>query len=64
MGFVGEILNKVGGIQYFYIFGLLIFMTLFIIILYRTTKIPKQDLVNFKTAILDSSELDSKEIIK
>jgi high-affinity Fe2+/Pb2+ permease len=64
MGFVGEVLNNVSGIQYFYMFGLILFMLLFFVMLYRTIKIPKQDLVKFKTSILDSDESESKEIIK
>lgn len=59
MGFVSEILNGQDGIQYFYIVGLLIFMTLFIVIVYRTVKIPKKDLMKFKTSILDNDELES-----
>jgi high-affinity Fe2+/Pb2+ permease len=63
MGFVGEVLNGVKGIQYFYIVGLLIFMVLFFVMIYRTVKIPKKDLVNFKTSILDNQEFDSTENI-
>ena len=62
MSFVGGVLNGVEGIQYFYIVGLLIFMTLFIVILYRTIKIPRKDLMKFKTSILDKDELESNEI--
>jgi high-affinity Fe2+/Pb2+ permease len=62
MSFVGGVLDGVEGIQYFYIVGLLIFMTLFMVILYRTVKIPRKDLVKFKTSILDKDELESNEI--
>jgi len=62
MSFVGGVLNGVDGIQYFYIVGLLIFMLLFIVILYRTVKIPRQDLMNFKTSILENDELESEKI--
>jgi high-affinity Fe2+/Pb2+ permease len=62
MGFVGDVLNGVEGIQYFYIVGLLIFMILFIVIVYRTVKIPKKDLMKFKTSILDNNELESNEL--
>jgi hypothetical protein len=62
MSFVSGVLNGVDGIQYFYIVGLLIFMTLFIVILYRTIKIPRKDLMKFKTSILEKDELESNEI--
>jgi hypothetical protein len=62
MSFVSGVLNGVDGIQYFYIVGLLIFMTLFIVILYRTIKIPRKDLIKFKTSILEKDELESNEI--
>lgn len=60
MKFVGETLKGIQGIQYFYIVGILIFIALFILILYRTIKIPKDDLVNYKTSILDKDEMDYK----
>ena len=62
MSFVSGVLNGVEGIQYFYIMGLLIFMTLFIVILYRTVKIPRKDLMKFKTSILEKDEVESNEI--
>ncbi len=62
MGFVSKILNDVDGIQNYYILGLLIFVTLFFVMIYRTIKIPKQDLINYKTSILDSNEFDSNKI--
>jgi len=62
MSFVSGVLNGVDGIQYYYIVGLLIFMTLFIVILYRTIKIPRKDLMNFKTSILENDELESENI--
>ena len=62
MSFVSGVLNGVDGIQYYYIVGLLIFMTLFIVILYRTIKIPRKDLMKFKTSILENDKLESNEI--
>jgi len=62
MGFVGDVLNGVEGIQYFYIVGLLIFMILFIVVVYRTVKIPRKDLMKFKTSILENDKLQSNEI--
>jgi len=62
MGFVGDVLNGVEGIQYFYIVGLLLFMLLFIVVVYRTVKMPRHDLMKFKTSILENNELESNEI--
>ena len=62
MSFVSGVLNGVDGIQYYYIVGLLIFMTLFIVILYRTIKIPRKDLMKSKASILENDELESNEI--
>ena len=62
MGFVGDVLNGVEGVQYFYIVGLLIFMMLFIVLVYRTVKIPRKDLMKFKTSILENDKLQSNEI--
>ncbi len=64
MSFVGDVLKNVEGIQYFYIVGLLIFIILFIIVIYRTVKIPKKDLEQYKTSILDHDDSESKEINK
>lgn len=57
MGFVANVLGKVNGIQWYYIIGLLIFVSLFLIMLYRTYKIPKKDLIEYKTAILENDEM-------
>ena len=62
MSFVGDVLQNVNGIQYFYIVGILIFISLFVIIVFRTIKIPRKDLNEFKTSIFDEEELKNKEI--
>ena len=62
MSFVGDVLKDVQGIQYFYIVGLFIFIILFFVVLYRTIKIPKEDLEKYKTSILDDDNLESNEI--
>ena len=62
MSFVGNVLQNVNGIQYFYIAGILIFITLFIVIVYRTVKIPRKDLNDFKTSIFDEEELKSRRL--
>lgn len=56
MGFVGEVMDNVQGIHLYYIVGLLIFITLFIVILTRTILMSKAELVEFKTSILDEEE--------
>ena len=61
MSFVGDVLQNVNGIQYFYIVGILIFISLFVVIVYRTVKIPRKDLDNFKTSIFEAEELNNKE---
>lgn len=57
MGFVGDVLNKVNGIEIYYIAGILIFIVGFIVLIYKTFKIPKTDLLKYKTSILDQEEL-------
>ncbi len=54
MGFVNDILSKENGIQWYYIIGLLIFISLFIIMIYRVLKIPKSDLKEFKESIFNN----------
>ncbi len=61
MSFVGNVLQNVDGIQYFYIAGIFIFIALFIVIVYRTIKIPRKDLDDFKTSIFDQEELNSNQ---
>jgi len=58
MSFVGEILGGIEGTRYFYIVGLLLFIALFIVMIYRTIKMPKKDVIQFKTSILDRDELE------
>ncbi|MEI6679577.1 MAG: hypothetical protein WCL21_13270 [Mariniphaga sp.] len=57
MSFVGDVLGKVDGIQYFYIIGLLIFMSLFGVLFYRIVRMPRQDIEEFKTSIFENDEL-------
>jgi TM2 domain-containing membrane protein YozV len=61
MSFAGNVLQNVDGIQYFYIAGIFIFIALFIVIVYRTIKIPRKDLDDFKTSIFDQEELNSNQ---
>ena len=57
MKFVGEVLGGINGIQNYYIVGLLIFVSLLLVILYRTIKMPKKELVDIKTSIFNKEEL-------
>lgn len=61
MKFVGEVLENVNGIQYYYIVGLIIFISLMIVILYRTIKMPKKELIDIKTSIFEKDELVQQE---
>lgn len=63
MKFASEVLANVDGIQHFYITGIFIFLALFVIILYRTFKIPKRDLHEYKTSILDYYDENNKTTI-
>jgi len=56
MDFVNHVLGNQSGIQWYYIVGLLIFLTLFIVMIYRTVKIPKSDLMHYKESILDNDQ--------
>jgi|GEM_PF-1152940 len=60
MNFAGDVLQNVDGIKYFYIAGILIFMALFVVILYRTIRIPRKDLEDFKSSIFENDELSKK----
>lgn len=52
MGFAGKVMDG-SGIEIYYIIGALIFITLFIVILIRTIRMPKKDLIRYKTSILE-----------
>ena len=57
MEFAGNVLHQVEGIEWYYIIGLLIFMVLFIVIIYRTVKTPKSTMNNIKQSIFEKDEL-------
>jgi len=56
MGFVGKLMGNVQNIQIYYILGLLIFIGLFIVIVVRTLRMKKSDIVAIKTSIIDLDE--------
>jgi cbb3-type cytochrome oxidase subunit 3 len=57
MGFVSETLSGIEGIQLFYIFGLLLFIGMFIGVVLYAYKIPRKDLLKFKSSIFENDEL-------
>ncbi len=60
MGFAGKVMEG-SGVEIYYIIGILIFVSLFVVILVRTMRMKKTDLNNFKNAILEDGEVaDSK----
>lgn len=59
MGFVAEVLSGEKGIQIYYILGMLIFIGLFGVILYRTISMPKADIIEYKSSILDTDESEN-----
>ncbi|MDX1283696.1 MAG: hypothetical protein R3182_01725 [Draconibacterium sp.] len=61
MKIVSNLLTSIEGIQIFYIVGLLIFVTLFVVITIRTMKLPNGELEEIKKSILVDGE--SEDII-
>ncbi len=58
MKILSNLLENTEGIQIYYIVGLLIFVTLFIVISIRTIKMPKAEAEKIKNSILNDSETD------
>jgi hypothetical protein len=56
MKIVSNLLENIEGIQIYYIVGLLIFVTLFIIITIRTIRMPKAEAEKIKNSILNDNE--------
>ena len=61
MGFVSDILSSENGIQWYYIIGLLIFLSLFMVIIYRVIKTPKSVLLQQKESILENDKLTDNQ---
>jgi hypothetical protein len=59
MGFVSETLSGINGIQWYYIIGLMLFIGLFVGVVIHTYKIPKKDLLKFKSSIFETEELNN-----
>lgn len=58
MKIVSNLLENIEGIQIYYIVGLLIFVTLFIVITIRTLRMPKKEVEEIKNSILTENETD------
>lgn len=58
MKIVSNLLENIEGIQIYYVIGLLIFFTLFVIIFIRTMRRPNQEMEDIKNSILQDSETD------
>jgi hypothetical protein len=58
MKIVSNLLENIEGIQIYYIIGLLIFVTLFIVITIRTLRMPKSEVEEIKNSILTENETD------
>jgi hypothetical protein len=61
MKMVSDLLENIEGIQVYYILGLLIFFTCFVVILIRTMRRPAREMNEIKESILNDN--DSEEII-
>ncbi len=61
MKIVSNMLENIGGIQIYYVIGLLIFFVLFIVILVRTMRRPAKEMNEIKESILNDN--DSEEFI-
>ncbi len=58
MKIVSNLLENIESIQIYYIVGLLVFVTLFIVITIRTLKMPKQEAEKIKNSILNDNETE------
>ena len=56
MKIVSNILENIEGIQIYYIIGLLLFFSLFIVILIRTMRTPDKEMDDIKKSILKDDE--------
>ena len=59
MKIVSNLLENIEGIQIYYIAGLLIFVTLFIVITIRTLRMPKKEAEKIKNSILNDNETEN-----
>lgn len=64
MKIVSNVLENIEGIQVYYIVGLIIFVTLFILILIRTMKRSDKEMNEIKNSILSDNGSQEESIIK
>ena len=58
MKIISNLLENIEGIQNYYITGLLIFVFLFVVIVIRTWKMPRQEAERIKHSILNDNETE------
>lgn len=64
MKFVSYLLEDVAGIQVYYIVGLLIFLSFFLVVLYRTYKMPKSEAEEISQVVFEDDELIQNQLSK
>jgi preprotein translocase subunit YajC len=57
MKMISNVLENIQGIQMYYIIGLLLFVSFFIVILIRTLRMPSKEADQIKNSILDDKEI-------
>jgi preprotein translocase subunit YajC len=60
MKIVSNLLENIEGIQIYYIIGLLIFFSLFMVILIRTLRRPNKEMEEIKNSILQDNDAEPK----
>lgn len=58
MKIVSNLLENIDGIQIYYIVGLLIFFTLFVVIFIRTMRRPNKEMEDIKNSILNDNNTE------
>lgn len=61
MKIISNLLENIEGIENWYISGLIIFFTIFIIFLVRTLMKPRQEMEDIKKSILDDETVDNEK---
>ncbi|GAP69099.1 hypothetical protein BA6E_10785, partial [Bacteroidales bacterium 6E] len=61
MKIISNLLENIEGIENWYISGLIIFFTMFIIFLVRTLMKPRQEMEDIKKSILDDETVDNEK---
>ena len=61
MKIISNLLENIEGIENWYIAGLIIFFTMFIIFLVRTLMKPRQEMEDIKKSILDDETGDNEK---